>query len=64
MEAQRRGKLGWPVTAALLIAAAVLYRLNVVLIPFAFAIIVGFITDPLIAGCRREQAGRAGRRRA
>ena len=48
MEAQRRGKLGWPVTAALLIAAAVLYRVHVALSPFAFALIVGFITDPLI----------------
>jgi predicted PurR-regulated permease PerM len=48
MEARRRGKLGWPVTAAVLIAAAVLYRLDVALIPFVLAIIVGFITDPLI----------------
>ena len=35
-------------TVALLIAAAVLYRLKMALIPFAFALIVGFITDPLI----------------
>lgn len=34
--------------AALLIAAAVLYRVHLVLIPFTLAIIVGFITDPLI----------------
>ena len=53
MAARRRARLGWPVTAALLIAAAVLYRLKVALIPFAFALIVGFITDPLI---RRVQA--------
>lgn len=48
MAAQRRARLGWPVTAALLIAAAVLYRVHIVLIPFTLAIIVGFITDPLI----------------
>ena len=48
MQARRRGKLGWPLTAALLIAAAVLYRLHVALIPFAFALVVGFITEPLI----------------
>ena len=56
MEAQKRPRLGWPVLAALLIAAVLLYRLKLALIPFAFALIVGFITDPLIR-CVQARTG-------
>jgi predicted PurR-regulated permease PerM len=54
MAAQRRARLGWPVLAALLIAGVLLYRLKLALIPFAFALIVGFITDPLIRRVQRR----------
>jgi predicted PurR-regulated permease PerM len=48
MAARSRARLGWPVAAALVIAAVVLYRVHIALIPFALAIIAGFITDPLV----------------
>lgn len=56
----RRGRTGgWPLFAAFVAAAAVLYQVKVAIIPFVLALIVGFITDPLI----RTIQGRTGWKR-
>lgn len=53
MTAERRRDGGWSLFAAFVAAALLLHQVKVAIVPFVLALIVGFITDPLI---RRLQA--------
>jgi predicted PurR-regulated permease PerM len=45
---------GWPIVAALAVAALILYAVRYALLPFVFAAAIGFVTDPLIVGAQRR----------
>ena len=57
---QRRSRVGgWAIAAVLAVLAVLLYAIRYALLPFVFAVAIGFVTDPLIKqGERRLGAPR------
>jgi predicted PurR-regulated permease PerM len=52
---QRRSRVGgWAIAAVLAVLAVLLYAIRYALLPFVFAVAIGFVTDPLINALQRR----------
>jgi predicted PurR-regulated permease PerM len=52
---QRRSRVGgWAIAAVLAVLAVLLYAIRYALLPFVFAVAIGFVTDPLIKTTQRR----------
>ncbi|HWD59412.1 MAG TPA: AI-2E family transporter [Stellaceae bacterium] len=58
MRARRAPVGGWPIAAALAVAAVMLYAIRYALLPFVFAIAIAFIVDPAVVALARWLGGR------
>ncbi len=57
-KAARRSRVGgWPIAVVTLILLLLTYELRYTLIPFVFAIVIGFVLDPVIAWSAKRMRG-------
>jgi predicted PurR-regulated permease PerM len=49
---------GWPIAAAVAVAAVMLYAVRDALLPFVFAIAIAFVVEPLVVGLQKRIACR------
>ncbi|MBV8936624.1 MAG: AI-2E family transporter [Alphaproteobacteria bacterium] len=45
---------GWAIAAVLAVIAVLLYEIRIALLPFVFAVVVAFVSDPLIRGLQQR----------